>query len=117
MKKAAFNTPAGAEGAGRSSPRPPPTAPINKVSWTGRWVEPNDAFASGTSACTRPTRRPSSTSRGTGKWVNADTLGVAQCPGGWATPEHPRLRHLEVDASIPTLACDFIKIATNEKWG
>ena len=37
----------GGRGARPGSPRRRRAARINKISWTGRWVEPNDAFATG----------------------------------------------------------------------
>ena len=46
-KKAAFNTPAATKVL-EALTKATADGAINKVSWTGRWVEPNDAFASGT---------------------------------------------------------------------
>ena len=47
LKKAAFNTPKAVEVGRRSWPRRRQSGAINKISWTGRWVEPNGAFAAG----------------------------------------------------------------------
>ena len=46
-KKAAFNTPPAIEALAQLA-KATASGGINKISWTGRWVEPNGAFASGT---------------------------------------------------------------------
>src|SRR5260370_6809304 len=46
-KKAAFNTPQAIDALAQLA-KATASGGINKISWTGRWVEPNGAFASGT---------------------------------------------------------------------
>jgi ABC-type glycerol-3-phosphate transport system substrate-binding protein len=88
---------------------------INKVSWTGRWVEPNGAFASGTVGLYQAHGPAFFYVRGTGKWVGRETLGVAQLPGGFSTPNSHGLG-ISRSSKHPDLAWEFIKLATNEKW-
>ncbi|MCP5367684.1 MAG: extracellular solute-binding protein, partial [Hyphomicrobiales bacterium] len=82
MSKAAFNTPemlavlkrlakATADGA------------INKIAWTGRWREPNGAFASGTVGMYQAHGGAYYNFRRMGDWINKDTVGAAEFPGGW----------------------------------
>ena len=114
-KKAAFNTPAAVEDARGAGPRRPRSGAINKVSWTGRWVETNGAFASGTVGLYQAHAPAFFYVRGGGKWVNADTLGVAQMPGGYATPNSHGFG-ISKSSKHPDLAWDFVKLITNEKW-
>ena len=50
MKKAAFDAPKMIEVTEKLAKATAGTA-INKISWTGRWVEPLGAFASGRTSC------------------------------------------------------------------
>jgi ABC-type glycerol-3-phosphate transport system substrate-binding protein len=113
-KKAAFNTPAAAKTL-ETLAKATQDGVINKVSWTGRWVEPNDAFASGTVGLYQAHAPAFFYVRGAGKWVNADTLGVAAMPGGYATPNSHGFG-ISKSSKHPDLAWDFIKLVTNEKW-
>ena len=47
QKKAALNTPQAVKTV-ETLAKATQDGVINKISWTGRWVEPNDAFAAGT---------------------------------------------------------------------
>src|SRR5437762_12952304 len=85
LKKPAFNTPQAVEVLTKLAEGTESGA-INKISWTGRWVEPNGAFASGTVRMHHAHSPAFFFFKGQGPWVNADTLGVAQMPGGWSTP-------------------------------
>ena len=114
-KKAAFNTPAAVKALDTLAKATADGA-INKVSWTGRWVEPNDAFASGTVGMYQAHAPAFFYVRGSGKWINAETLGVAPMPGGFATPNSHGFG-ISKSSKHPDLAWDFIKVATNEKWG
>ena len=113
-KKAAFNTPAAVKALDALA-RATADGAINKVSWTGRWVEPNDAFASGTVGFYQAHAPAFFYVRGSGKWINADTLGVASMPGGFATPNSHGFG-ISKSSKYPDLAWDLIKVATSEKW-
>jgi ABC-type glycerol-3-phosphate transport system substrate-binding protein len=114
-KKAAFNTPTGVKTL-EALAKATGEGAINKVSWTGRWVEPNDAFASGTVGLYQAHAPAFFYVRGSGKWINAETLGVAHMPGGFSTPNSHGFG-ISKSSKHPDLAWDLIKIATNEKWG
>ena len=113
-KKAAFNTPAAVKTV-ETLARATSEGVINKVSWTGRWVEPNQAFASGTVGLYQAHAPAFFYVRGAGPWVNADTLGVAQMPGGFATPNSHGFG-ISKSTRYPDVCWDFIKLVTGEKW-
>ncbi|HEV8441323.1 MAG TPA: sugar ABC transporter substrate-binding protein [Methylomirabilota bacterium] len=113
-KKAAFNTPAAVKTL-EALARATSDGAINKVSWTGRWVEPNNAFASGTVGLYQAHAPAFFYVRGSGPWINADTLGVTAMPGGFSTPNSHGFG-ISKSSKHPDLAWDFIKVATNEKW-
>ncbi len=114
LKEAAFNTPemldvltrlADATTAGH----------INKVAWTGRWVEPNNAFAAGDIGMYQAHGAALFWVAGRADWVNADTLGVVPWPGGWGTPNAHGFG-ISKATKYPDEAWDFVKIATSDKW-
>jgi ABC-type glycerol-3-phosphate transport system substrate-binding protein len=113
-KKAAFNTPAAVKTL-EALARATEDGAIHKVSWTGRWVENNGAFASGTVGLHHAHAPAFFYIRGSGKWVSPDTLGVAHMPGGFATPNSHGLG-ISKSSKHPDVAWDFVKLATNEKW-
>ena len=113
-KKAAFNTPAAMRTV-ETLAKATADGVINKTSWTGRWVEPNGAFASGTVGMYQAHAPAFFYVRGAGKWVSRDTLGVAQMPGGFATPNAHGFG-ISKSSKHPDAAWDFIKLATSEKW-
>ena len=78
-------------------------------------MEPNDAFASGTVGLYQAHAPAFFYVRGSGKWINADTLGVASMPGGFATPNSHGFG-ISKSSKYPDLAWDLIKVATSEKW-
>ncbi len=113
LSKAAFNTPkmvevvtelAAATSAGS----------INKISWTGRWVEPNGAFAADNVGMLQAHSPAFFYIRGRGEWVNGDTLGVAQAPGDFATPNSHGFG-ISASTKYPQEAWEFLKLITNEK--
>jgi ABC-type glycerol-3-phosphate transport system substrate-binding protein len=114
-RRAAFNTPMAVKTL-EALAKATGDGAINKVSWTGRWVEPNDAFASGTVGLYQAHAPAFFYVRGSGKWINAETLGVAHMPGGFSTPNSHGFG-ISKSSKHPDLAWDFITIATNEKWG
>ncbi len=114
LKKAAFNTPKAVQvldalikatdGGG-----------INKISWTGRWVEPNGAFAAGNVGMLHAHSPAFFFVRGQAPWLNADTFGAAHLPGGWATPNSHGLG-ISKGSKHPEIAWEFLKMITSEKW-
>ena len=113
-KKAAFNTPKAIEVLDKLA-KGTESGAINKISWTGRWVEPNGAFASGTVGMHHAHSPAFFFFKGQGPWVNADTLGVAQMPGGWSTPNSHGLG-VSKGSKNPELAFALLKHMTSDKW-
>lgn len=113
-KKAAFNTPAAVRTV-EALARATADGAIGKVSWTGRWVEPNGAFAAGTVGMYQAHSPAFFFVRGAGKWVGPDTLMVAAMPGGFATPNSHGLG-ISRSSRHPEIAWDFVKMVTSEKW-
>jgi len=114
LKKATFNTPkatqvleALAKGTADGS--------INKISWTGRWVEPNGAFAAGNVGMLHAHSPAFFFIRGQAPWINADTLGVAQVPGDWSTPNSHGLG-ISKGSKYPDVAFEFLKMVTSRAW-
>jgi ABC-type glycerol-3-phosphate transport system substrate-binding protein len=91
------------------------TGAINKVSWTGRWVENNGAFAAGNVGMHHAHSPAFFFIRGQGKWVGPDTLGAAHFPGGWSTPNSHGLG-ISKGSKNPELAYEFLKMITNDQW-
>ncbi len=114
LKKAAFNTPKAIEVLDKLA-KATASGAINKISWTGRWVEPNGAFAAGNVGMLQAHSPAFFFVRGQAPWLNADTLGVAQMPGGWATPNSHGLG-ISKGSKNPELAWEFLKMVTSEKW-
>ena len=114
LKKAAFNTPAAVKTV-EALAQATADGAINKIAWTGRWVEPNNAFASGTVGLYQAHAPAFFYVRGGGPWVNGDTLGATQMPGGFAVPNSHGLG-ISKSSKYPELAWEFIKLATSEKW-
>jgi len=85
LRRPAFNTPKAIEVVEKLA-RASDTGAINKISWTGRWVEPNGAFAAGNVGMLHAHSPAYFFIRGQGNWVDAQTLGVAHAPGNYSTP-------------------------------
>ncbi|MCV0395998.1 MAG: sugar ABC transporter substrate-binding protein [Rhizobiaceae bacterium] len=85
---------------------------IDKISWTGRWVEPNGAFAAGTVGMLHAHAPAYLWFKSKGEWVNEDTVDSIALPGGWATPNSHSLVISE-GSKHPDVAWDFVKIATS----
>lgn len=88
---------------------------INKISWTGRWVEPNGAFASGNVGMLQAHSASYFFVKGQGPWVNPDTLGAAQNPGNWSTPTNHGFA-ISKTSKNPDLAWALVKHMTGNKW-
>jgi ABC-type glycerol-3-phosphate transport system substrate-binding protein len=112
LKKTAFNTPKAVEVLDKLAKSTSANA-INKISWTGRWVEPNGAFAAGNVGMLHAHSPAYFFFKGQGSWVTPDTLGVAQMPGFWATPNSHGLG-ISKGSKNPELAWDFLKFVTDQ---
>ena len=112
LAKPTFNTPKAIEVTDRLAKATEGGA-INKISWTGRWVEPNGAFAAGNVGMLHAHSPAYFFVKGQGKWVTPETLGVAHAPGGFATPNSHGLG-ISKTSKNPDLAWDFLKFVTNE---
>jgi ABC-type glycerol-3-phosphate transport system substrate-binding protein len=114
MKKAAFNTPEAASVLERLA-KATDSGAINKISWTGRWVEPNGAFAGNTVGMLHAHSSSYFFVKGQGSWISESTLGVAQAPGFWATPTNHGFG-ISKATKNPDLAWAFIKHVTSTQW-
>jgi len=114
MKKAAFNTPQMTAILERLA-KATDSGAINKISWTGRWVEPNGAFAGNTVGMLHAHSSSYFFVKGQGSWINDSTLGVAQVPGYWATPTNHGFG-ISKTTKNPDLAWAFVKHVTGTKW-
>ena len=110
LRRPAFNTPGAAEVVEKLA-RASESGAINKISWTGRWVEPNGAFAAGNVGMLHAHSPAYFFVKGQGPWVNADTLGVAHAPGNFSTPNSHGLG-VSKGSRNPELAWAFIKHIT-----
>jgi ABC-type glycerol-3-phosphate transport system substrate-binding protein len=114
FRKAAFDTPEGVHVLDALA-KATSNGSVNKTSWTGRWVEPNGAFAGGNVGMLLAHSPAFFFIRGQAPWVNADTLGVAQAPGGWSTPNSHGLG-ISKGSKNPDIAWQFLKMVTSENW-
>jgi ABC-type glycerol-3-phosphate transport system substrate-binding protein len=112
LKKTAFNTPKAVEVLDKLAKSTKSDA-INKISWTGRWVEPNGAFAAGNVGMLHAHSPAYFFFKGQGSWVTPETLGVAQMPGFWATPNSHGLG-ISKGSKNPELAWEFLKFVTDQ---
>ena len=85
---------------------------IDKISWTGRWVEPNGAFAAGTVGMLHAHAPAYLWFQSKADWVNAETVGAINLPGGWSTPNSHALI-MSKGTKWPEESWDFMKIATS----
>jgi ABC-type glycerol-3-phosphate transport system substrate-binding protein len=114
LKKPAFNTASAIEAVDRLA-KATASGGINKISWTGRWVEPNSAFSSGTVGMMHAHSSAYFFVKGQGSWINPDTLGIAQAPGDWSTPTNHGFA-VSKTSKKPDLAFALIKHLTGVKW-
>jgi ABC-type glycerol-3-phosphate transport system substrate-binding protein len=116
LRQPVFNTPKTVEVVERLA-RASDTGAINKISWTGRWVEPNGAFAAGNVGMLHAHSPAYFFVKGQGSWINPNSLGVGQAPGGYATPNSHGLG-ISKGSRNPELAWAFLKhITANEQAG
>ncbi len=111
LKKAAFNTPKALQVV-ETLAKATQEGAINKISWTGRWVEPNGAFASGKVGMLHAHAPAFLWFKSQAPWVSEETVGAAHLPGGWSTPNsHAML--ISKSTKNPEAAWDFVKISTS----
>lgn len=111
LKTPTFNTPKAIEIVERLTKGTAGSA-VDKISWTGRWVEPLGAFASGRIGMLNAHSPAYYYVKGQGPWVNADTLGAVQGPGGWSVPNSHGLG-ISKGSKNPELAWDFLSYITS----
>ena len=114
LKKPAFNTPEGRR-AGRQARPSHAIGAINKISWTGRWVEPNGAFAAGNVGMLHAhSRRRISSSRARAHGSTPTRSASAKLPGYWSTPTNHGFG-ISKGSNNPELAWAFIKHITAQQ--
>lgn len=114
MTEAAFNTDEMVEAVSKLAEATQAGA-INNISWTGRWVEPNNAFATGDIGMYQGHGAALFWIMGQAEWANESTLGVVEWPGGWGVPNAHGLG-ISSSTEYPDEAFDFIQIALSDKW-
>jgi ABC-type glycerol-3-phosphate transport system substrate-binding protein len=113
LKQPAFDTPKMIETLDRLAKGTAGTA-INKISWTGRWVEPLGAFASGQVGMLNAHSSAYFFLKGQGAWINPDTLGIAELPGNWSVPTLHGYG-ISKGTKDPDLAWAFVEFCTAKK--
>ena len=111
--EAAFNTPEAVALVERLAAATESGA-IDKISWTGRWVEPNSAFAAGTVGMLHAHAPAFLWFKGKSDWVDENTVEAMHLPGGFSTPNSHSLVMSE-GSKHKDEAWDFMKIATSGK--
>lgn len=111
LKHATFDTPQMMEVVERLA-KATATPAIDKISWTGRWVEPLGAFASGHVGMLHAHAPAYRNIKGQGPWVSEATLGVAQMPGNWSVPNSHGLG-ISKQSRNPELAWEFLSFITD----
>ena len=111
--RVAFNTPQGIDVLDKLAKATTDGA-INRISWTGRWVEPNGAFATGNVGMLQAHSPAYFFIKSQGSWVNPETLGAAHVPGNWATPNSHGLG-ISRGSRQQDLAWDFVKYLAGER--
>jgi ABC-type glycerol-3-phosphate transport system substrate-binding protein len=113
MKKPMFDTPQMVEVTEKLAKATAGTA-INKISWTGRWVEPLGAFASGKVGMLNAHSSAYFFLKGQGAWINQDTLGIGELPGNWSVPSLHGYA-ISKGTKNPDLAWAFVEFCTARK--
>ena len=113
LKQPAFDTPKAIELVDRLA-KASASGAINNVSWTGRWVEPNSAFAAGNVGMIQTLSTAYFFIKGQAPWATPDGLGVGQAPGGFATANNHALG-VSKGSKNPELAWEFIKFVTADQ--
>ncbi len=113
LKQVAFNTPQMIEVLEKFAKATAGTA-VNKISWTGRWIEPLGAFASGKVGMLNAHSAAYFFLKGQAAWLNADTQGVAELPGNWSVPTLHGYA-ISKGTKNPDLAWAFVEFVTARK--
>jgi ABC-type glycerol-3-phosphate transport system substrate-binding protein len=113
MQKPEFDTAKMAEVTDRLAKATAGTA-VNKISWTGRWVEPLGAFASGKVGMLNAHSSAYFFLKGQGAWINQDTLGIGELPGNWSVPSLHGYA-ISKGTKDPDLAWAFVEFCTARK--
>ena len=113
-KKAAFNTPAAVQTL-KTLAELTASGVISKVSWTGRWAEPNGEFGAGNAAMLHAHLPALRAFQSQSKWANDQTVGVAPFPGKWSVPNYHGFCIVS-KTKYPDVAWGFVKMVTNDKW-
>jgi len=113
MQKPGFDTAKMAEVTDQLAKATAGTA-INKISWTGRWVEPLGAFASGKVGMLNAHSSAYFFLKGQGAWINSDTLGIGELPGNWSVPSLHGYA-ISKGTKNPDLAWAFVDFCTARK--
>ncbi|MEO8856007.1 MAG: extracellular solute-binding protein [Burkholderiaceae bacterium] len=114
LHKAAFNTPAGLSTLTKLSTATK-SGVINNISWTGRWVEPNSAFAAGNVALYMAPTSALFWAASKADWINIKGVDVTEIPGLYAVPNNHGLG-VSKSTKYPEAAVEMLKIATSDKW-
>ncbi|MGH7067023.1 MAG: ABC transporter substrate-binding protein [Acetobacteraceae bacterium] len=85
---------------------------IDPISWTGRWVEPLGAFASGRISMLNAHSPAYYFIKGQAPWVNPETLGAGWFPGYWSVPNSHGLG-ISKGSKNPELAWKFASFVTS----
>ena len=101
LKKPAFNTPETIAVLERLA-KATENGGINKIAWTGRWVEPNGAFASGTVGMLHAHSAVVLLRQGAGPMDQSRHAGRGADAGRLVDADQPRLRRLQDARRIPT---------------
>lgn len=112
LKTPTFNTDAGIDVADKLAKATADGA-INRISWTGRWIEPNGGFAAGNVGMLHAHSPAYFFFKGQGPWVNEDTVDAGHAPGGWSTPNSHGLG-ISRGSKQPELAWEFLKFVTDQ---
>ena len=114
LGKAAFNTPAAVKTLAQLAEATQAGA-INNISWTGRWVEPNTAFATGNVGMYLAPNVALFWAASKADWISDKTVEVMDVPGAFAVPNHHGLG-VSKSTKHPEAAVELLKIATSDKW-
>ncbi|MCA0240975.1 MAG: extracellular solute-binding protein [Proteobacteria bacterium] len=114
LTKAAFNTAAGAATLAKLS-EATRNGVINNISWTGRWVEPNTAFASGNVAMYLAPTSALFWAASKADWIDEKGVEVVELAGLYAVPNNHGFG-VSKSSKYPDAAVELIKIATSDKW-
>jgi ABC-type glycerol-3-phosphate transport system substrate-binding protein len=115
-KKAVFNTPAAARTLAALKDLTAEGA-ISKISWTGRWKEPNDAFGAGNIGMYNAVGLVIPTIRAGGSELgSAETLDSAPFPGEWSYCNYHGVA-ITSTCKYPDMAWELAKIISSDKWG